>query len=542
MVTIVTRAGKGSALTNTELDTNFTNLNTGLTTVSNARTWQASRAYAVGDKIVSPSNRNIVCRVAHTSETSYDARKWTYPGDRNESIVDFTLLPDGNINTIEPTIGCILGHLTPERYSEFGVQNGRLVDFGASTAVMYFTLQLPDTTDKVQHLWAIFDTPADIGASELTGLNISSPERDWSIPNGPNQAGIHHNYIGALTNCQWQFGAYNCPGPVTFSTPATIAAGSNILTVTATPGIIVIGSSLRGLTGGTFNTPFGTPLVNSTRGTPIITKQLSGTTGGVGTYELSLKNTSTSAATASGVNNVQGGPTAVPRTSTGRTIRLDVVADRVTGMCYGFYNGVLASAYPNNAGLQYTSAIGWFEFQGAKACKISQCGISAHLPRFYTNGANALTAITNSDFSLTTITTSWQLTYSFSVLYGESGLIEIDWAPLLNIPAGITVSVDIGTQLKNPDEINVSGDGGKFVFGTPIATGPINSKIPYLAASYGLPGTTQSIGVWIKANGTGATLAANTYMSTGGIRIRAAQTPPAYGIYNENGVIVQNLA
>jgi hypothetical protein len=443
-------------------------------------------------------------------------------------------LPDGNVNTSEPTQGCILGTIAPGRENEYGIRDGRLVDL-ASTAVIYFTLQLPDTTDKVQHMWAVFDTPSDVSGAEQGGLNISSPERDWGIPGGPNQAGIHWNYIGYYQ--RWDVGPYNCPGTVNFSTAATIAAGTNVLTVTATSGTIVIGSSLIGLTGGTFIAPWGTPLITSSRGTPLITSQLTGTAGGVGTYSLSLTNTAGTGATATGANNVEGGPSATGRISAGRTVRLDVVLDRASGAAYGFFNGVLAVHYPASAALQYTSAIGWFEFAGTKTA-ISECGISAHLPYFYTNGAPKLTYMTNSDFlGVSTITTTWQLVATFNVSFGESEYITIEWNPLINIPNGVTVYLDIGTTTQNPDQINVtskSDNYSRYVLGS----GPINSRIPYLTATYGFSGTTQKIGIWTKTNTGTATLAGNTNGVSGGIRWRPASNAMAIGAYDSTGAVV----
>jgi hypothetical protein len=75
---------------------------------------------------------------------------------------------------------------------------------------------------------------------------------------------------------------------VSFGTPASIAVNSSILTVTAVTGTIYPGMTLGTITSGTF----------SASSSVVIIGQLSGTTGGIGTYNLSQINTGTAATVA----------------------------------------------------------------------------------------------------------------------------------------------------------------------------------------------------------------------------------------------------
>lgn len=177
--------------------------------------WTATTVYFVGQRAISPSGRLIVCRTAHTSPSTFNALNWNYVSNRDETVIDFTMLPDGPANTIEPVSGNIYSFGTPSgRWPEFEVSSGRFFPSQTvpNTGVTYLEIRLPSETDRVQHMWADFEVDAAPESGQGVTMVLANP----GFPGGAAQAPIHWNYV----NGTWFIGAYNLvpvsSGPTTY--------------------------------------------------------------------------------------------------------------------------------------------------------------------------------------------------------------------------------------------------------------------------------------------------------------------------------------
>jgi hypothetical protein len=130
----------------------------------------------------------------HTSSaTFFDARKFNIVGETNTASIDFALFPDGNINTVEPQSG---------RLADYGLGPGiDVVDIVVSNGVlvsnvpnMYMQFALPDTREKIQHLWAEFTVPADNTAANI-GATLHINQGNWWTIN-PSVSGVHWQIYG----------------------------------------------------------------------------------------------------------------------------------------------------------------------------------------------------------------------------------------------------------------------------------------------------------------------------------------------------------
>ena len=484
--------------------------------------WAPSRTYTVGTRSVSPSGRPIVCRVAHTSTATFDATYWTYPSADNSSVVDFTILPDGPLTTAEPTNGCIAywGD-SPTNLLQYQILNGRATDIYPTgtppTGQIYFELILPNTTEKVKYIWCEFESSPQYTASTTSGLTlVLQPRTGQGL--GIVNAGVHWQmFTQSVTDISgiWTTGVYNCPVAVTFT--GTIAAGSttpnNLLVVTGVSGTIVTDLPLAAITGGTFtaNTSGGFPSTVQR-----ITGQVSGTTGGAGTYTISIPNTGT-AATVSGCLAV---PTSVISTGSlarpiiGRRNRLDIVVDSNAGAVYGYVNGVLQIQRSSAAFAAYTGAYGICEGPN-NLFKVCEFGISAYLPEFYTSGRQRISYAATFGYSpLTTLTTSWQLFVSGTVAYDESGCVEISIDPFITCTSGF-IYMELSSAASAPTTSYPARMGN---------TGT-NCRVFFRQYRYGQPGTTENVGIWAKTDGTGIIQDQIGFGgSTGGIAWRPVNT------------------
>lgn len=470
-------------------------------------TWVANRSYAVGERAVSPTNRNIICRVAHTSTSVYDARKWTYPGDRNETIVDWTLLPDGNIITTEPTVGSITSWGPADAdLSNFVIKDGRLQDWRANNAANaspangYFTVYLPDSTERIKHLWIEYEIPASTPSTEVGGVTLllQSPYQDESVG---ISAGLHNQlytmpFTAGNNIANWPQGGYGLPANPTFST-ATITANSNQVVITGVNGTIVPGLQLTGVSGGDF---LKHPYFDAQNSIVLITGQISGTTGGAGTYSIGIPNNG-SAATATGFLQAKiDGPVFRPQFSiVGRRIRVEFVIEHETGGMYGYINGVLCSHWVNPGNTAYCGHKGMFQGPGRIYSKICQFGVSAYLPEFYTSDRGRLPCrIWNGYFALTgpsgqyVITSTWQKVSTITVGFSFSGLVEVNWNPLIFCTAG-SVYMELAPATSEPPS---SPSPCK------VAEATTKCRIAFSQVYVGTPGTVKEISIWVKTDGT----------------------------------------
>jgi hypothetical protein len=176
--------------------------------------WNPLTPYAVDAKVLAPEGRPIVCNTAHTSPAVYNCLNWTYPSDDNSTIVDFTLLPNGNASTTVPTNGRVVYFGMAEAdWGDYGVVNGRFTESspGSGPIVTYYQTQLPDSIDKVQHIWCEFE----VASSPSPGAGLTLLVGNYLFPVAPAQAAIHWGFIPNIAgtpSVYWQSGPYNIPG------------------------------------------------------------------------------------------------------------------------------------------------------------------------------------------------------------------------------------------------------------------------------------------------------------------------------------------
>jgi hypothetical protein len=197
------------------LYTNGTNPNWGAAGLAaGLAVWSPFTAYAVGANVLAPEGRPIVCNTAHTSAAIYNCLNWTYPSDDNSTEVDFTLLPNGNAGTTVPTKGKVVYFGLPEvSWGNYGVVSGRFTESspGSGPTVTYYQAQLPNSVDKVQHLWCEFE----VAASPSAGSGVTMLVGNYLFAAPPSQAPIHWGFIANVAgtpSVSWQSGPYNIPG------------------------------------------------------------------------------------------------------------------------------------------------------------------------------------------------------------------------------------------------------------------------------------------------------------------------------------------
>jgi hypothetical protein len=151
------------------------------------------------------------------------------------------------------------------------------------------------------------------------GTNVGFADTNPIYASGSNTQLQYNNsgVLGANSNLTWNTYSATFTGTiaaaVTFT--GTIASGTNTLVTTGVSGTIQTGMTLGTITGGTFTSPT----------TVTILSQLSGTTGGAGSYAISQVNTGAAATVASAGTN-----TLVVTGTTG-TIRLGMTLGTITG-------------------------------------------------------------------------------------------------------------------------------------------------------------------------------------------------------------------
>ena len=120
------------------------------------------------------------------------------------------------------------------------------------------------------------------------GITFGTPckEIDLDVVHWADQKGVSVMSLSGPATTTTQFSS--CPSPATFS--GTIASASNQLVVTGVTGTIYANMTLTGVTGGSFNVP----------GNIQIQSQVSGTTGGAGTYLLNQTNNGGGSASVTG--------------------------------------------------------------------------------------------------------------------------------------------------------------------------------------------------------------------------------------------------
>jgi len=484
--------------------------------------WAPGRTYAVGARTISPSGRPIVCRVAHTSASTFNATRWTYPGPLNATIVDFTLLPDGNIATTEPAFGSVSSFGVADQYLYgYVIKDGAAQDWradnpanGAPPSQSYFTSYLPDTTENIKHLWIEYEVSAATPTALNGGMTLILQRRDADETGGIS-AGVHWQLYGQQYPTpansgapDWPTGSYGLPAMPTFAT-GSIAAGTtsnpnNQITFSGVTGTIVPGLELTGVTGGSFlqfNAQYGTDSGNNVPANIlIITGQVSGTVGGAGVYTLSMSNVGT-AATATGFYAwVQNGPVVKPPYPViGRRIRVELVIDHSSGAMYGYVDGIMCAHWRNTGNTAYTSYKGMFESMSIYT-KVYAFGVSAHFPEFHTSDRQRLPYFNPNGYSGNlaavnyAVTTSWVLAYAVKVGFGSSGMVEVFFNPFIICTSG-TMYMDLSTTTAAP---------AAYPYPMKMGNQGTQCRVPFSQYYHGTPGTVAEVGIWVKSDGSGS--------------------------------------
>ena len=426
---VVVTGGDPSGANNAERYTDGTTWQLFNGSANTSLAWIAGISYSIGQQVLAPEGRLIVCRVAHVSGSIYDATNWVYPGPDNSTLVDFTVLPNGNSSTAVPTYGSIINFgVPPARYAEYGMASGRFVGL-APTAVTYFEIGCPDPREKLQHVWVEADIAATPAAGN--GLTLVCPSDDWRAVGSAFQAGIHWALNPSMTAGDYsglmQTGGYNAPGVIS-------------------------------------------------------------------------------------------GPTHIPTLSwAGRRVRWDITVDRVSGVLRSYINGQIVIQYTDTTAINFISHRAICEI-GSTYFNIHQFGCSSHLPNFVSDGSKRTAAFGDNDyFANTALTASWQLIYSFRVAYDEGGAVIVDWNPYVNCSSG-QVLMELSSSLAAPAN----------TYPQILSGSPTNCRLPFSSRRYGVPNTTELIGIWAKTTGAASMQNSNYGDSVGGPQWRPANYRARY--------------
>lgn len=189
-------------------------------------------------------------------------------------------------------------------------------------------------------------------------------------------------------------------------------------------------------------------------------------------------------------------PTAIGNIS-GQRIRIDITVDKRTGAMKGFINGVLVIQYTDPLVRNYISPYGMIESSTGgpsgppPTWNVVQFGISPNLPHFALDGTRRGTLSQNAFTPVVTLTTTWQLVHTVFVAYDDGGAVEISWFVYVQCSAGF-VECDLSTTGAAPVE----------TFNRRIAQAGTNCCVPFIGIRDGVPGTTESVGVWMRTTGT----------------------------------------
>lgn len=177
--------------------------------------WLPNTFYTAGQLAVHPETGSIVAaRTTHASGSVFDGRRWIFPSSEGDTVFDFTRMSDRPVAQVFPLQG-VMNYGTSSAANTYGVYGGRFGGNPAAppTGVIYFEGELLNSSQRVQHMWIVFDVDANPSDNNQITFILNEPANPSPGTVGAIVAGIHWDFFPRLgASYAGRFGSGPYPG------------------------------------------------------------------------------------------------------------------------------------------------------------------------------------------------------------------------------------------------------------------------------------------------------------------------------------------